>query len=138
LYIAESTTEKFMAVRFKELLVWQRGVDLHDQTNNLSKTFPKYELFTLKSQIKRASDCVVLNITEGSTGQTKPVFKTFHNYFLRSAIKVLNCLIIAKKRNCITEDAYKVLYEDYEVLAKMIQPCETHFTNPQKRGYHQL
>lgn len=109
-----------MAFRFEDLLVWQRGMDLNCQINNLTKSFPKDELFILTSQIKRASDSVVLNIAEGSTGQTKPVFKTFLNYSLRSAIEVVNCLIIAKNRDYISQEHFKQLYDDHEILVKMI------------------
>nr|WP_294796224.1 four helix bundle protein [uncultured Mucilaginibacter sp.] len=109
-----------MAFRFEDLLVWQKAMDLNDQINSLTKLFPKDELFILTSQIKRASDSVVLNIAEGSTGQTKPVFKPFLNYSLRSAIEVVSCLIIANRRNYIAEDIFRELYTDHEVLVKMI------------------
>src|ERR1700679_2368883 len=109
-----------MAFRFEELLVWQKAIDLNDQIDRLVKSFPKDELYILTSQIKRASDSVVLNIAEGSTGQTKPVFKTFLGYSLRSAIEVVNCLIIARRRDYITEIKFKPLYDEYEVLVKMI------------------
>jgi four helix bundle protein len=62
----------------------------------------------------------VLNIAEGPTGQTKPVFKTLLNYSLRSAIEVVICLIIAKRRGYIPETLFSELYNDYEVLVKMI------------------
>ncbi|MGY3211227.1 four helix bundle protein [Mucilaginibacter sp. HD30] len=109
-----------MAFRFEDLLVWQKAMDLNDRINSLTKSFPKDELFILTSQIKRASDSVMLNIAEGSTGQTKPVFKTFLNYSLRSAIEVVSCLIIAKRRDYITEDVFRPLYNDHEILVKMI------------------
>jgi four helix bundle protein len=95
-----------MAFRFEDLLVWQKGMDLNDQINRLVKLFPKDELYILTSQLKRASDSVVLNIAEGSTGQTKPVFKNFLNYSLRSAIEVVNCLIIAKRREYIPDSIF--------------------------------
>ncbi|WP_246001604.1 four helix bundle protein [Mucilaginibacter gracilis] len=72
------------------------------------------------SQIKRAADSVVLNIAEGSTGQTKPVFKQFLGYSLRSAIEVVSCLFIAKKRDYLKQDQFSQLYSDYEILVKMI------------------
>src|ERR1700742_4293621 len=109
-----------MAFRFEDLLVWQKGMDLNDRINQLSKSFPKDELFILTSQMKRASDSVVLNIAEGSTGQTKPVFKNFLNYALRSAIEVVNCLIVAKRRQYIDEAIFNDLYLNYEQLVKMI------------------
>ncbi|MEO6523364.1 MAG: four helix bundle protein [Mucilaginibacter sp.] len=109
-----------MPFRFEDLHVWQKALDLDDSINKLTKSFPKDEILVLTSQIKRAADSVVLNIAEGSTGQTKPVFKQFLGYALRSAIEVVSCLFIAKKRNYIKDETFKQLYEDYEQLVKMI------------------
>src|ERR1700753_2946350 len=99
-----------MAFRFEDLQVWQKALQLGDAVNDLTKTFPKDELYVLTSQIKRSADSVVLNIAEGSTGQTKAVFKVFLSYALRSAIEVVSCLFIAKKRNYIQDDQFKILY----------------------------
>ena len=109
-----------MAFRFEDLQVWQKALDLGEDINQLTKGFPKDELFVLTSQIKRAADSVVLNIAEGSTGQTKAVFKQFLGYALRSGIEVVSCLFIARKRQYIKDDKFKELYSDYEVLVKMI------------------
>ena len=109
-----------MAFRFEDLQVWQRAMDLDEQINQLTKSFPKEEIYILTSQIKRAADSVVLNIAEGSTGQSKAVFKVFLGYSLRSAIEVVSCLFIAKRRNYIAEENFKIFYADYEVLVKMI------------------
>jgi len=66
-----------MAFRFEDLQVWQKALDLCEDINRLTKSFPKDEIYVLTSQIKRAADSVVLNIAEGSTGQSKAVFKVF-------------------------------------------------------------
>ena len=105
-----------MAFRFEDLQVWQKTIDLSEQINQLSKNFPKYGIYILTSQIKRATDSVVLNIAEGSTGQSKAVFKLFLSYSLRSAIEVVNCLFISRKRGYIKEGHFKELYTEYEVL----------------------
>lgn len=110
-----------MAFKFEKLQVWQIALDLTDEIDRLTKrSFPKDELFILTSQIKRAADSVVLNIAEGCTGQTNPVFKTFLSYSLRSAIEVVSCLFIAKRRGFITQSDFQKLYDDYESLTKMI------------------
>jgi four helix bundle protein len=67
------------------------------EVNNLTKTFPKDELFILTSQIKRAADSVSLNIAEGSTGQSNAEFKKFLTYALRSDIEVLAAYIWHRK-----------------------------------------
>lgn len=91
-----------MAFKFENLQVWQKALDLSEEINILTKnSFPKDELFILTSQIKRAADSVVLNIAEGCTGQTNAVFKTFLSYSLRSAVEVVACLFIAKRRKII-------------------------------------
>jgi four helix bundle protein len=109
-----------MAFRFEDLQVWQKALDLCDQINRLTKNFPKDEIYVLTSQIKRAADSVVLNIAEGSTGQTKAVFKVFLGYALRSGIEVVSCLFIARRRGYIEEPAFIEYYNEYEVLVKMI------------------
>ncbi len=78
--------------------------------------FPKIELFSLVSQIKRAADSVVLNIAEGSTGQSIPEFKRFLSIALRSAIEVFACLFVATKRRYISEEEFKKYYDQYEIL----------------------
>jgi four helix bundle protein len=109
-----------MSFKFENLQVWQRALDLTDEVNILTKGFPKDELFILTSQIKRAADSVVLNIAEGCTGQTNAVFKNFLGYSLRSAIEVVSCLFIAKRRKIIEDSDFQKLYGEYEALTKMI------------------
>lgn len=110
-----------MAFKFENLQVWQKALDLTYEVNSLTKkSFPKEELFVLTSQIKRAADSVVLNIAEGCTGQTNAVFKQFLGYSVRSAIEVVSCLFIGKRRKIINNDDFQKLYDDYQALCKMI------------------
>ncbi|HMK04254.1 MAG TPA: four helix bundle protein [Ferruginibacter sp.] len=109
-----------MAFRFEELKVWQLALRLSNDIDILVKGFPREELYSLCSQMKRAADSVVLNIAEGSTGQSSPEFKRFLGIALRSAIEVVSCLFIAHTRKYINDDDFKKYYEEYEVLCKMI------------------
>ena len=86
-----------MAFKFESLQVWQKALDLSADINELTRPFPKDELYVLTSQIKRAADSVVLNIAEGCTGQSNAVFKVFLNYSIRSGIEVVSCLFVGKK-----------------------------------------
>lgn len=109
-----------MAFRFEELKVWHHAADLSNEIDLLAKEFPIEERFSLAQQIKRAADSVVLNIAEGSTGQTVPEFKRFLDIALRSAVEVVACLYLARKRKYITEDLFVKYYSEYEKLCKMI------------------
>jgi len=109
-----------MAFRFEALTIWQKAFILSNDIDLLVLSYPKRELFNLTSQIKRASDSVVLNIAEGSTGQTRAEFRRFLNIALRSAIEVVACLMLSKARKYINEMQHKILYNEYEILCKMI------------------
>jgi len=109
-----------MAFRFEELKVWQIALRLSNEVDILTKTFPREELYSLCSQMKRAADSVVLNIAEGSTGQSIPEYKRFLGIALRSAIEVVACLFISQARKYINDVDFKKYYDEYEILCKMI------------------
>ena len=109
-----------MAFRFEDLRVWQEALKLCNEIDILTHSFPRHELYSLSSQIKRAADSVVLNIAEGSTGQSIPEYKRFLRIALRSAIEVVACLFIARNRNYIVEEIFQKYYNAYDVLCKMI------------------
>ena len=110
-----------MAFKFEKLKIWEKAVDLSGEISDLTKSFPKDELYVLTSQIKRAADSIALNIAEGSTGQTNPEFSKFLGYSLRSSIEVVGCLYLARKRNLIHDTEFDKLYEKLTELVKGIQ-----------------
>lgn len=109
-----------MSFKFEKLIVWQKAVDLSDFVNQVAKGFPKDEMYILTSQIKRAADSVSLNIAEGSTGQTNPEFKRFLGIALRSAIEVVGCIYLAKRRGYIGDDDFGRIYGMCEEILVMI------------------
>lgn len=109
-----------MPFKFESLTIWKKALDLTVETEEFVKNFPKYEVFNLCNQIRKAADSAVLNIAEGCTGQTNPEFKRFLNYSRRSAIEVVSCLFIAKRKQYITDEIFSKYYNEYELLIKMI------------------
>lgn len=110
-----------MAFKFEKLIVWQKAVDLSADVSELVKTFPKEELYILTAQLKRACDSISLNVAEGSTGQTNPEFKKFLGYAIRSAIEVVGCFFLAKKRRLIDDKNFELYYEKLTGLIKGLQ-----------------
>ena len=53
---------------YKELEVWQKGVDLTVEVYQMTRTFPPEEKFGLISQIQRAATSIPANIAEGWRG----------------------------------------------------------------------
>lgn len=74
-----------MAFKFENLKVWQLSLELTDEIDLLAQSFPKHELYSLTSQIRRAANSVSLNIVEGSTGLSNAEFRRFLVIANRSA-----------------------------------------------------
>jgi len=110
-----------MAFKFESLRIWQLSLELADDIDLLAQTFPKHEIYSLSSQIRKAVNSVSLNIVEGSTGLTNAEFKRFLVIANRSALEVVGCLYLAKRRNYLSEDKFNELYSKVETLVKMIQ-----------------
>jgi len=57
---------------FRELRVWQLGMQLAEEVYGLSQQFPKHETYGLSSQIQRAVVSIPANVAEGhAMGSTK-------------------------------------------------------------------
>lgn len=51
---------------YKDLLVWQKAVDISVEVYKLTNSFsPKDEIFGLTSQVRKAANSILLNIAEG-------------------------------------------------------------------------
>lgn len=110
-----------MAFKFEKLKVWQRAVDLSGEIGDLIRSFPTEERYVLATQMQRASDSISLNIAEGSTGQTNAEFKRFLGIALRSAIELVGCFYLAKRRNLVSLDRFDYFYNLLTDLVKSIQ-----------------
>lgn len=110
-----------MAFKFEKLIVWQRALELANSVHLLTRSFPKEELYILTSQIKRAADSLVLNIAEGPNVHTEKEFARFLTVANRSALEVVACLHLAKKRNLISSEHFDNYYSELTEIVKMIQ-----------------
>lgn len=108
-------------MKFEQLTVWQKAIELTAHVHEVTRKFPKEELYILTSQIKRAADSIALNIAEGSTGQTNAEFKQFLGYAVRSAIEMIACLHIGKRRGIVADEDFQRLYEEATEILKMTQ-----------------
>lgn len=64
-----------MKVRtFRDLVVWQRGMDLARTTYEATERMPKAEMFGLTSQMRRAACSIPMNVAEGFGKHSRPEF----------------------------------------------------------------
>jgi four helix bundle protein len=62
---------------YRDLLAWQKAMELVTEIYRLSQGFPKEELFGLASQLRRAAVSIASNIAEGHARITKREYRQF-------------------------------------------------------------
>ncbi len=80
---------------YKDLIVWQKAMDLAEEIHRLSKSFPKDELYGLTSQIRRAAVSVPSNIAEGQARSSTAEFLKFLSISHGSRAEVETQLLLA-------------------------------------------
>jgi four helix bundle protein len=122
-----------MAFNFEKLKVWQMSIEFASEVYELSKKLPKDQRFNLTSQINRAADSISLNIAEGSTGQSTREFNRFLGISQRSAIEVVGCLYLCRKKGFIDDNDFRTFYTKTEQLIIPIQALRNSLLNPKDR-----
>ena len=123
------TKSNRMPFKFEKLEIWRLAIESADNIHFLTRSFPKEEMFSLTSQMKRAADSISLNIAEGSTGQSNAEQIKFLGYSQRSGMEVVNCLYLAIKRKYIDQTTFQLFYDDIDKLSAKIQAFKNALRN---------
>lgn len=103
---------------FKELIVWQRSMELVKQVYTVTGNFPSSELYGLVSQMRRCVISIPSNIAEGKKRKTKKDFLQFLRIADGSAAELETQILICKdlfprldfsKTECPLEEVQKML-----------------------------
>lgn len=107
--------------KFEKLKIWQKSMDFAEEMSCLADEFPQKEMYNLSSQMRRASDSIALNISEGSIEQSIPEFRRFLSYSIRSLAEVVTCLHKAQGRKYISKIIFDKNYKEaYHLMNMMI------------------
>lgn len=105
---------------FETLKVWHKAKDLVIEIYQITDSFPKEELYTLTSQIRRAAISVPSNLAEGTSRQTKNDKARFTTIAFSSLMEVANQLIIAWELAYISQEAYYQIREKIQEISRML------------------
>jgi four helix bundle protein len=81
----------------RELVVWQRAIELTVCIYELTRGFPKDEAFGLTSQMRRASISVASNIAEGRGRLNRAEFRQFLGLAQGSIFELKTQLLVARR-----------------------------------------
>ena len=104
---------------FKDLRIWQKGIEIVSDVYILTKKFPKEELFSLTSQLRRSAISIPSNIAEGFKRFHNKEYKQFLFINLGSCAELETQIIIAKELKYINEDEEAKLVEKLDHVCRM-------------------
>jgi len=105
----------------RDLIVYQKAFEAAMEIFNLSKSFPKEEIYSLTDQIRRSSRSVCSNIAEAFRRRKYPKsFASKLNESEAEAVETQNWLDFAFKCDYISEEIHNKLDERYNEIVGML------------------
>ncbi len=114
-----------MAQAFRDLMVWQRSMQLTVVVYGLTREFPNDERFGLTSQIRRSAVSVPSNIAEGQGRLNVGEFKQFlgiargSNYELQTQLELAKALKMGNAE--LVDDAVNLSHEVGKMLYALLE-----------------
>lgn len=118
-----------IAKTYKDLIVWQRSMELVKEIYLLTDKFPRNELYGLVSQMQRAAVAIPSNIAEGYLRKHKKEYIQFLSISLGSAAEletqVLICKSLGKFKGLDFSKAESLITEVMKMLYVLIERIKT-------------
>ena len=105
---------------FRELKVWHKAHQLTLDVYCATKLFPREELYSLTSQIRRAAVSIGANIEEGAGKNSRPEFSRFLQIALGSASELEYHLLLARDLDYLAPEIFQHLSENVVETKKML------------------
>lgn len=103
----------------EELKIWQKAMEVAEQTYYLSASFPKDERFGMTSQIRRSAVSIPSNIAEGAGRNTKGEFANFLGIANGSAYELYTQLVLAHRLDLVAQDKVEPILSNVIEIQKM-------------------
>jgi four helix bundle protein len=105
---------------YRDLNIWQLGIDLVKDTYRLTQTFPKHELYGITSQMRRSAISIPSNIAEGFKRYHNKEYKQFLYVTLGSCAELETQATIARELKYISTEKESALLEKLDHIGRMI------------------
>ncbi len=105
---------------YRDLLVWQRGMDLAAEVYRLSRSWPKDEVYGLTSQARRSAVSIPANIAEGY-GRESTGSYSHHLKIARGSLKELEThLLLAERVDAASKGSVTEALQLADEVGKML------------------
>lgn len=106
---------------FTDLQAWKEGHKLVLLIYNITKEFPKEEVFGLVSQMRRAVISITSNIAEGFSRTSRKEKKQFYSTALGSLTELQNQLLVCRDVVYINKENFAKIAQQTIVVSKLVR-----------------
>jgi four helix bundle protein len=92
-----------MARHYKDLIAWQKAMDLVSALYDATESFPKRETYSLTDQMRQAAVSVPSNIAEGQAHYSDREFRYYLRRSRGSLAELETQVVIARQRKYLSE-----------------------------------
>jgi len=103
---------------FRELRVWQLGMEVTEQVYRLTAEFPKSEVYGLSSQMRRAAVSIPSNIAEGQGRDSSKEFLHFLAIAFGSICELETQLILANRFSYLSDNDLQIVLSTLTATSK--------------------
>jgi four helix bundle protein len=116
-----SSKEKEMGIQsYRELEVWQLGMDLAEECYRVTKGFPKEERFGMTGPIRRAAASIPANIAEGQGREHTREFLHHLSVARGSLMELETHLTLSQRVGLLDQDKTTPLLTQTERISRML------------------
>ena len=105
---------------YRELIVWQKAIDLVVAIYRITQSFPREEAFGLTSQMRRAAVSIPSNIAEGQGRRSAKEFQRFLDIARGSLQEVETQLLIANRLHYLDDSQQHTLLLQNTEVARLL------------------
>ena len=109
-----------MSGSYRDLLAWQKGMELVEEIYLCSRVFPREERFGLTDQLRRAAVSVPSNIAEGKGRLTDRDFSLFLHHARGPLFEIETQVTIAARLGYLSDSAAQALAGKAGELARIL------------------
>jgi four helix bundle protein len=107
-------------VNYRDLLAWQKAMDLVETIYDVTRTFPHEELYALSSQLRRAAISIPSNIAEGQGRRSTKELLHHRSIAHGSLREVETQILIAQRLDYLSEMKVASLIELTSQVGRLI------------------
>ena len=117
---------------FRDLLVWQKAMTLVTSVYQISRLFPKEEIYGLTSQMRRCAVSIPSNLAEGYARRSRADYTRFVQIATGSLYELDTQLEIAANLGYLSKTRFIEIHEQAREIERMLSALHQKLTQPSK------